>query len=275
MDGLTRAEPLVAAAHLPFAIMVCSVRGTTMSDFPDELINQILCGDCVKLMAELLPDECVDLVMADPPYPNLTGGFVRDERFQRAGKTEHVSVTVGTPWDVSLDWMQEAWRVTRYGMMCFCSYHNVADFRNALPQAKAMGLITWYIRNQAPSGKNVPRHDTQFIWLFNKQPGLDWDKFKTMLIDVPSPPAGCFASERLLFPGTGKAAHPTQKPLKLILELLKVGGDLVLDPFVGSGTTAVAAKQLGRNYLGFDISPEYCKLARRRIEQTNPPLFVL
>ena len=74
----------------------------------------------------------------------------------------------------------------------------------------------------------------------------------------------------------GSNNHPTVKPLKLVSYLITLGsrpGDTVLDPFLGSGTTAVAAKELKRNYVGIEISPEYCEIARKRVEAVAPPLF--
>ncbi|MGC9001284.1 DNA-methyltransferase, partial [Caldisericum sp.] len=70
--------------------------------------------------------------------------------------------------------------------------------------------------------------------------------------------------------------HPTQKPLRLIERLLNLTsdeGDLVFDPFLGSGTTAVAAKKLGRNYIGSEILEEYCKIAEKRIESVSSSIF--
>jgi len=70
--------------------------------------------------------------------------------------------------------------------------------------------------------------------------------------------------------------HPTQKPLKLIERLIELAtkkGDLVLDPFMGSGTTAVACIKLERNFIGFEISQKYCKLARKRVDDAPRPLF--
>ncbi len=69
-----------------------------------------------------------------------------------------------------------------------------------------------------------------------------------------------------------RLGHPTQKPVKLFKRIITASsnkGDLVLDPFMGSGTTAVACKQLGRNFIGFEISNEYCKIANKRLEQSN------
>ena len=68
----------------------------------------------------------------------------------------------------------------------------------------------------------------------------------------------------------GKVNHPTQKPLAVILPIIQASsnfGDLILDPFAGSGSTLVAAKQLGRRYIGIEISEEYCKIARERLKQ--------
>lgn len=70
--------------------------------------------------------------------------------------------------------------------------------------------------------------------------------------------------------------HSSQKPIKLIEKLILENskeGDLILDPFLGSGTTAVACKQLKRNYIGIEISPEYCKIAEERIRAISNPLF--
>lgn len=70
--------------------------------------------------------------------------------------------------------------------------------------------------------------------------------------------------------------HPTQKPISLFEFLIRTyteEGDVVLDPFLGSGTTAVAAKQLKRNYIGIELSPEYCKIAEDRIKAISNPLF--
>ena len=72
--------------------------------------------------------------------------------------------------------------------------------------------------------------------------------------------------------GHSNKFHPNQKPLGLIRKFLKVSskkGDLVLDPFIGSGTTALACKQLSRQFVGFEINPKYFKIANQRIEQTN------
>lgn len=75
---------------------------------------------------------------------------------------------------------------------------------------------------------------------------------------------------------TGNDLHPTEKPEALLVEIIAANfGETILDPFLGSGTTAVAAKKLGRHFLGFEISPEYCRIAEDRIArvEAQPSLF--
>ena len=94
------------------------------------------------------------------------------------------------------------------------------------------------------------------------------------VFNIPNITAGCVSTgERIINPN-GTALHPTQKPLRLMRELLSVGGDTILDIYCGTGTACVAAKILGRRYIGIDISEEYCEIARMRIKaaETGVPV---
>ena len=79
------------------------------------------------------------------------------------------------------------------------------------------------------------------------------------------------ADERILN-GDGSTAHPTQKPIELIAKLLAIGGNTILDPFMGSGTTLRAAKDLGRRCIGVEIEERYCEIAVKRLQQECLPL---
>lgn len=222
-------------------------------------------GDCLDFM-RTMESGSVDAVITDPPYPGLKGNL----EYKNWGGVAPARVstkTMGEPWIVSLDWIKEAWRITRFGMMVFCSHHNVALFRNELPDADTPALVVWYKRNSPPPINNVPWQETEFIWLFKKKPGLEWKKLRT-LYDIPLLQAGCFASERIIN-SDGSTAHPTQKPELLIRKLLQVGGDTIFDPFMGSGTTGVACVQLGRSFIGCEIDPGYFAIAEKRIEQAQ------
>jgi DNA modification methylase len=94
------------------------------------------------------------------------------------------------------------------------------------------------------------------------------------MLDIPGLPGGCFAQERILN-RDGSVTHPTQKPTRLMNELLAVNPMSVLDPFMGSGTTGVACVKTGRNFIGIEIDEGYYKIAERRIEQAQYQLPLL
>jgi DNA modification methylase len=216
-------------------------------------------GDCREILPQLEP---VDLVLTDPPYLNLIGGTVQIS----GGVAPRInkSVTVGDPWVASLEWVDAAWNLCQLGFFSFCSFQFVAEMRLALP-VRPTALLTWYARNKPPSANNAPRFTTEFIWTFQKSPGLNWRALNT-LIDIPKLQAGCMATERFL-EHDGTTTHPTQKPLSLINYLLQVGGETILDPFMGSGTTLRAAKDLGRKAIGIEIEEKYCEIAAKRMGQ--------
>ena len=90
--------------------------------------------------------------------------------------------------------------------------------------------------------------------------------------DIPNLTAGCVSTGERVTKKDGSVAHPTQKPTSLIVCLLEVGGETVLDPFIGSGTTAVACERLNRRWIGIEIEEKYCEIAARRIEKENQQL---
>ncbi len=229
--------------------------------------NKVILGDCLGLMREL-PDNSIDLVCVDPPYPNMQGGRIIKSL---GGVTSriHNTVTVGSLWgdDIEKE-LFEMSRIARLGIMVFCSYHYLDKIPSIINETK-VALITWYKRNSIPGLPTSPHYQTEFIWCFRKRKGLNWGKLKTMY-DISTISSGCVSTgERIKQNGSGKALHPTQKPLSLMRELLKVGGSTIIDPMCGLGTTLVAAKQLGYSYIGFEIEPDYVKIAKRRLANTG------
>ena len=220
-------------------------------------------GDCRDILPTL---EAVDLVLTDPPYIGLKGGY----SFRQCGGVaprRNESLSVGDPWEASLDWADEVIRVARLGVMVFTSYHSLPEVAWAFRTLRRAALITWHTRNAPCPGKNVPRFTEQYIWCFAKRPGLSWDAFSSTLIDVPKLSTGAFVSEERFTDDEGRALHPTQKPEAVMRQLLVVGGDTVLDPFMGSGTTLRAAKDLGRRAIGIEIEEKYCEIAVKRLAQ--------
>jgi site-specific DNA-methyltransferase (adenine-specific) len=232
-----------------------------MTPYYDHAGITIYHGDCRDILPHLEP---VDLVLTDPPYLGLLGG-VKLWCDGGVSKSINESFSIGDVWDASLDWIAMANNNFTMGAFIFCSYH----FVDLIPKeinAKRVALLTWYKRNSPLAVNNVPRFTTEFIWAFKKDPGLIWRNIKNTCIDIPLLQGGCMATERLL-DNHGVTLHPTQKPVRLIEFLLSVGGDTILDPFMGSGTTLVAAKQLGRKAVGIEIEERYCEIAVRRLQQ--------
>jgi DNA modification methylase len=212
----------------------------------------------------MLEDNSVDAVITDPPYLNLSGGLIMGLDGGVANSV-NPSISVGNLWDASLTWTQEAWRVAKYGVIVFCGYNSVPETRAGFSEAVTKGLAVWHYSNPSPSYRNVPQYDVEFIWLLEKCPGITWRELKSLLLSVPKLPAGCFATERVLMPGSKKAMHPCQKPVELMRQLILEGCNTILDPFMGLGSTGIACVEKGRNFIGIEIDPNYYAIAEQRI----------
>lgn len=223
-------------------------------------------GDCREILPQLEADS-VDLVLTDPPYVGMVGGYSYPDVGGVAKKIKE-SISIGDPWGSSLNyWPPQARRIARFGVMVFTSYHSLPETALAFKGLRRAALVTWHKRNAPHPGKNVPRFTEEYIWCFAKRPGLNWDAFPSTMIDVPKLATGAFASQERFVDEDGRALHPTQKPLEVIRRLLVVGGQTVLDPFMGSGTTLRAAKDLGRRAIGIEIEEKYCEIAVKRLAQ--------
>lgn len=208
--------------------------------------NTIICGDCLEIMKDW-PDNCVDLVLTDPPYG------IGAANYKRGG--------------------------TQHGNSCAKSKeYGLREWDNKPASKYQIDRLLVVSQNQIIFGGNyfqVPPSSCWIVW--NKDNGnncyadaeLAWTSFKSAVRVVKWKWHGMLQE-----PGSAKEmrVHPTQKPLgvmKWILERYSSPNDLILDPFCGSGTTCVAAKMLGRRYIGIDISEEYCEIAQRRLEAVD------
>jgi DNA modification methylase len=223
----------------------------------------------MEVLRDLAP---VDAVVTDPPYLGLAGTYKRNYQ-GGVGRKTTVTQAVGDEWSATLEWLPAFSALATKGLVVFCTYHSVGAIWAAMSARPAIGLVTWYKRNAAPTGKNVPNYKTEFAWCFRGVPGIQWDQLESLL-DIPNINPGCMATERVVDAAT-KAVHPTQKPLAVMERLLLPGMDTVLDPFMGLGTTGVAAVKMGRKFVGVEIDPRYFEIACQRIEdvQRQQPLF--
>ena len=249
--------------------------------------NTIAQGDCIELLSRI-PDKSVDLVFADPPYNlQLGGGLTRPDQSVVDG--------VDDEWDkfASFDdydlfthqWLAECQRVLKDdgAIWVIGSYHNIFRVGTVL-QDQGFWIqndVIWLKTNPMPNFKGTRfqnAHET-LIWAgktrdarvtFNYDALKTFNEDKQMRSDWIIPL--CTGGERLK-DEAGRKAHPTQKPESLLHRVLLATtnpGDLVLDPFSGTGTTAAAARRLGRNYIGLEREESYVRLSRARLKSIEP-----
>ena len=261
-------------------------------------LDQIYTGDAREL-AKGIPDAGVDLVITSPPYDELRAykGFVFDFPGIAAQLWRIVAVGGVLVWVVNDE--------TNNGSETGSSFRQVLTFQDLGFNIHDTMI---YEKNGAPYPDQTRYYQTfEFMFVLSKgKPKTinlirdrknkylePWGNRSKREKDGTLTAAGTYKGDEfgvrfniwrintgLGFSASDKFAH--QHPAIFPEELAKDHiltwsnpGDIILDPMCGSGTTCKMAKQQGRRWLGFDISPEYCELARRRIAETQPPLFVL
>ena len=252
-------------------------------------LNQILQGDCIEMMRGI-PDASVDAVFADPPYNLQLGSKTlyrpEDQTAARAVRDSWDSFDSPEQYDeFTRQWMAECKRVLKPNgsMWTIGSYHNIFRVGTILQDMGFWILndIVWVKTNPMPNFRGTRftnAHET-LIWAtptktgkytFNyetmkklnggKQMRSDWD------LNI------CLGEERVK-DSNGKSLHNTQKPLDLLHRVILAStkpGDIILDPFMGSGTTAAAAIELGRQFIGIEREQVYVDAARQRIADIQP-----
>lgn len=248
--------------------------GTWQQVIAGEAQWAIVEGDCLDHLP-VWPQSCVDTVLTDPP-------FVVKNAVELRGKgvapIKQRSTTIGDQnWSYSKDWIGWAARVCSKHIVAFGGYLDLPDMFRDWGQGDLRGVMVWRKSNAALPAWNVPHYDTEFIvWWGRGTNPSNVRSIDSMVIDCPFPPAGCFASERIV-DRSGKAVHPSQKPLEVMTRLVKAfseEGAIVLDPFMGTGTTGVACLRHGRKFIGIERNPTYVTIARQRLRTvTSAPLF--
>lgn len=252
-------------------------------------INKILIGDCVGHL-RTLPDASVDAIFADAPYNLQLGAKTlyrpEDQTAARAVRDDWDSFSSNADYDkFTKDWMTECRRVLKPdgAMWVIGSYHNIFRLGGALQDLGFWILndIVWVKTNPMPNFRGTRftnAHET-LIWATPNKTGKYKFNYETMKqlnggkqmrsdwnINI------CLGEERIK-DANGKSLHNTQKPMDLLRRVILSStkpGDIILDPFLGSGTTAAAAKELGRNFIGIEQDENYVAGAQKRIDAINP-----
>ncbi|MEO1013739.1 MAG: site-specific DNA-methyltransferase [Pseudomonadota bacterium] len=260
-------------------------RSNSTPEFATE--NGVILGDSLEVLKSIA-DETVDLIFADPPYNlQLGGDLTRPDNSDVDG--------VDDDWDkfdgfASYDaftraWLREARRILKPdgALWTIGSYHNIFRVGAAIQDEGYWILndVVWVKTNPMPNfrGTRLTNAHETLIWAAkskNAKYTFNYAALKTSNDDLQMRSDWlmpiCTGAERLKG-ADGAKAHPTQKPEGLLHRIL-VGttnpGDLVLDPFAGSGTTGAVAKRLGRRFIGIERDPGYAAAARKRFAETTP-----
>lgn len=221
-------------------------------------MHQLIHGNCIDVLRQM-PDKSVDCIVTDPPYViGAKGSGLAGDR-QYLHDIEDASL--GSGFDPIV--LDECLRVVRSpNFVFFCSRLQLRDYLNwAHDRDLSWSLICWHKTNPIPLTAAPYLPDTEYALHFmrGKRTG------------------GTYRSKRRFYVqpcGKSPYDHPTVKPLNIVKNLVLNAatrpGSLVLDPFMGSGTTGVAAIQLGHRFIGIEQNGDYFGLAKRRIAEARP-----
>lgn len=248
-------------------------------------------GDCIDILKQI-PDQSLDLIFADPPY-NLQ---LQKELYRpNQTKVEGVNDT----WDkfesmqdydlFTKKWLTECHRVMKNTSTIWVigSYHNIFRVGTIMLDLGFWVLndIQWYKTNPMPNFRGVrftnatetliwakkSKHQKKYTFNYQVMKKLNADKQMTSVWKIPL----CTGLERIKNK-EGKKAHSTQKPEELLKRVILSSsneGDLVLDPFLGSGTTSAMCRKLNRRSVGIEREPSYCEIAKKRVQSIKIDAF--
>lgn len=267
----------------------------SLESLPDRPIplNSTICGDYRELVP-FLPKASVDLMILDPPY-NLDKNF-NGSRFSRQSVEEYTHYL-----DEILSCLKPLLKKTATIYICGDWFSSASIFAAASKYFIVRNRITWEREKGRGASKNW-KNSSEDIWFctvskeftfnvsdvklrrrviapYRHDDGTpkDWKETKTGNYRDTAP-SNLWTDITIPFWSMPENTdHPTQKSEKLIAKLILAGsnpGDLVFDPFLGSGTTSVVAKKLNRKYLGIEIEEEYCLLAERRLELADDDISI-
>lgn len=213
-------------------------------------VNRIICADALSVL-KTLPDDSVDLICTDPPYGL---GIAAKGTLSIKGSSAKVRSFSKSDWDTFIptkDYFDQIMRVSKNQIIWGGNY-----FAHLLPPTQCW--LVWWKKDGLPRGTFS---DCELAWTSFKKPAMVYNsRWHGFIRDSKE----------------DRIAHPTQKALDVMrwcIEEFSSPKDLVADPFLGSGTIAVAAHQLGRTYLGIEMNAEYVKIAEKRLAEVRVPLL--
>lgn len=231
------------------------------------------CGDCLELMKNI-PDNSVDLVVTDCPYHIVQGGCTniprKDESsdiFNRRNTFTQANAKSGKLFDFNdiefKDWLPDIFRILKENTHCYIMI-NGRNMMKLQQEAEKVGfkfqnILVWNKGNTTPNRYYL--NACEFILMLRKGNAKNINNMGTKnVLDIKNI--------------RGNKVHPTEKPfelMKILIENSSQENDVVLDPFMGSGSTGVACIKTNRNFIGIEIDEKYFKIAKERIEKEIDP----
>jgi modification methylase len=254
----------------------------------DDAINRVIEGDCVETL-NALPEGCADIVFADPPYNLQLEGELRRPDNSKVD-------AVDDKWDqfasfedydrFTREWLTGARRVLKDtgAIWVIGSYHNIFRVGTIMQDLGFWILndVVWHKTNPMPNfrGRRFTNAHETLIWAAKdrkqKSYTFNYEAMKSLNDDLQMRSDWtipiCSGGERLK-DSNGDKAHSTQKPEALLHRVVVAStkpGDVILDPFFGSGTTGAVATRLGRQFIGIERDKNYARIARERIAAVEP-----
>lgn len=243
--------------------------------------NTIYLGNAYELIKRL-SDNCIDLVVIDPPYEYTTGGKnnyvaerpyhkeyynvasiksnnLNDRKVKNRNDIKHLSY--GVDYTIFDEFVRVMKRINIY---IFCSKHMIPTLLNYFIEKDCIfEIMFWGKTNPLPTANNTYLNDVEYLLFFREKGVKIKGTYETKSKYYIS---GINKSDKSEFD------HPTIKPIEFIKNIIinsSNENDLILDTFMGSGTTAVACKELKRDYIGFEIDPTYHQIAVDRVKGTS------
>jgi len=210
--------------------------------YPQDFINKLICGDALELIKKL-PDNSIDLIITDPPYGIDKKGIINSESLETFYKI--------LP-DCKRVLKQDSFFIT------FFSTKRLPELFMNNPFDYFWQFVLYCPLASVHSPIGFTKFMSCFVFKNGNPKVTKWNK--DIFVDSPT---------KMVEPDEGFINHPSPKPKKFIGEIIKMfsnEGELILDPFIGSGSTALACKITNRRFIGFEIVEDYCNLAKQRLE---------
>ena len=228
-------------------------------------LNEIYYGDAYELIKQI-DDKSIDLIITDPPYEftvnDYNAKFFRNRKINSYKDIKKNNINKGIDYSILNEFVRVLKKINCY---IWCNKEQIFDYIQFFTKEHNCNfeIIVWGKTNPPPLLSGHFLKDKEYclcFWETGVKMNFNYDIGKTVY----------YTSLNQL--DKNQYLHPTIKPINIIENLVKISsveGDVILDPFVGSGTTCVAAKRLGRKYIGFEINEKYYKIAKDRLQGYN------